>query len=276
MTLGASRFLDRKRRLPRKADRRTEVKKRKIVLCGVAAALALTGCGATVPDLTQEETEIISEYAAGILMKYDKDNGSRLVDLSQEQTAPDAEPPAQAPESDVAAAETEEAPGGTGEPGPAENNATVIDQSQTEAMPAASIEEYYGISDFTFAYTGCELIDSYPEDSGEEGAVYFTMDATEGMKLLVAKFNVTNQSGSEQTLNMMEHGAKFKLSVNGDAGKHVLTTMLLNDMQNYNAMVAAGETVELVSIIEVPADTQVDSLALILSGGDGAVTLQLQ
>ena len=276
MTLGASRFLDRKRRLPRKADRRTEVKKRKIVLCGVAAALALTGCGATVPDLTQEETEIISEYAAGILMKYDKDNGSRLVDLSQEETAPDAEPPAQAPESDVAAAETEEAPGGPGEPGPAENNATVIDQSQTEAMPAASIEEYYGISDFTFAYTGCELIDSYPEDSGEEGAVYFTMDATEGMKLLVTKFNVTNQSGSEQTLNMMEHGAKFKLSVNGDAGKHVLTTMLLNDMQNYNAQVAAGETVELVSIIEVPADTQVDSLALILSGGDGAVTLQLQ
>lgn len=276
MTLGASRFLDRKRRLPRKADRRTEVKKRKIVLCGVTAALALTGCGATVPDLTQEETEIISEYAAGILMKYDKDNGSRLVDLSQEETAPDAEPLAQAPESDVAAAETEEAPGGTGEPGPAENNATVIDQSQTEAMPAASIEEYYGISDFTFAYTGCELIDSYPEDSGEEGAVYFTMDATEGMKLLVAKFNVTNQSGSEQTLNMMEHGAKFKLSVNGNAGKHVLTTMLLNDMQNYNAMVAAGETVELVSIIEVPADTQVDSLALILSGGDGAVTLQLQ
>lgn len=252
------------------------MKKRKIVLCGVAAALALTGCGATVPDLTQEETEIISEYAAGILMKYDKDNGSRLVDLSQEETAPDAEPPAQAPESDVAAAETEEAPGGPGEPGPAENNATVIDQSQTEAMPAASIEEYYGISDFTFAYTGCELIDSYPEDSGEEGAVYFTMDATEGMKLLVAKFNVTNQSGSEQTLNMMEHGAKFKLSVNGDAGKHVLTTMLLNDMQNYNAMVAAGETVELVSIIEVPADTQVDSLALILSGGDGTVTLQLQ
>lgn len=276
MTLGASRFLDRKRRLPRKADRRTEVKKRKIVLCGVTAALALTGCGATVPDLTQEETEIISEYAAGILMKYDKDNGSRLVDLSQEETAPDAEPLAQAPESDVAAAETEEAPGGTGEPGPAENNATVIDQSQTEAMPAASIEEYYGISDFTFAYTGCELIDSYPEDSGEEGAVYFTMDATEGMKLLVAKFNVTNQSGSEQTLNMMEHGAKFRLSVNGDAGKHVLTTMLLNDMQNYNAMVAAGETVELVSIIEVPADTQVDSLVLILSGGDGAVTLQLQ
>ena len=256
------------------------MKKRKIVLCGVATALALTGCGATVPDLTQEETEIISEYAAGILMKYDKDNGSRLVDLSQEEpqeeAAPDAEPPVQTPESDAAAAGTEEAPGGTGEPGPAENNATVIDQSQTEVMSAASIEEYYGISGFTFAYTGCELIDSYPEDSGEEGAVYFTMDATEGMKLLVAKFNVTNQSGSEQTLNMMEHRAKFKLAVNGDAGKHVLTTMLLNDMQNYNAQMAAGETVELVSIIEVPADTQVDSLALILSGGDGTVTLQLQ
>ena len=39
-------------------------------LCGIVAAMLVTGCGAVVPDLTQEETDLISEYAVGVLLKY--------------------------------------------------------------------------------------------------------------------------------------------------------------------------------------------------------------
>lgn len=52
-----------------------------MILCGITASLLMTGCGA-MPDLTQEETELISEYAVGVLLKYDKSHGSRLVDTS--------------------------------------------------------------------------------------------------------------------------------------------------------------------------------------------------
>ena len=41
------------------------MKKAKVLLCGVAAALLMTGCG-DMPDLTQDETELISEYAVGV------------------------------------------------------------------------------------------------------------------------------------------------------------------------------------------------------------------
>lgn len=54
------------------------MKKANVLLGGMAAALLMTGC-ATVPDLTQTETELISEYAVGVLLKYDKGHGRRLV-----------------------------------------------------------------------------------------------------------------------------------------------------------------------------------------------------
>jgi uncharacterized protein YceK len=57
------------------------MKRTGIFLCSVAAAVLMTGCGA-MPDLTQEETDLISEYAVGVLLKYDANNSSRLVDTS--------------------------------------------------------------------------------------------------------------------------------------------------------------------------------------------------
>ena len=39
------------------------MRKAGIFLCGIAAAVFMTGCGAEVPELTEEETETISEYA---------------------------------------------------------------------------------------------------------------------------------------------------------------------------------------------------------------------
>ena len=48
-------------------------------LCGITAAILMTGCGSVMPDLTEEETEIISEYAAGVLLKYDRVHGGRLM-----------------------------------------------------------------------------------------------------------------------------------------------------------------------------------------------------
>ena len=54
-----------------------------IFLCGITAAICMTGCGSIMPDLTEEETEIISEYASGVLLKYDRVHRSRLMDLSE-------------------------------------------------------------------------------------------------------------------------------------------------------------------------------------------------
>lgn len=231
-------------------------------LCGLIMAALVTGCGSTMPDLTQEETELISEYAVGVLLKYDKRHGSRLVDTT---------------EYDTAAAEVEEdIPEQTPEPeqeNPADDT-TVVDVSQDEEAEAtpATIEEYYGIQGITFQYLGYDLTQSYPPS--DDDSMVLAMDATVGTELLVLRFVAVNVSSADQSLNMLEHGAKFRVSVNGETGQNALSTMLLDDMQAYNGVIPAGYSAELVCIVEVPKSTSINTIELIMRGnGDNAVMI---
>ncbi|MBO5472832.1 MAG: hypothetical protein J6A08_03470 [Lachnospiraceae bacterium] len=241
------------------------VKKINILLCGVGIACILTGCGKTMPELTEEENQIITEYAVGLLLKYDKSHNSRLVDTSAYDLTEDAEEPEQTeelPEEEQLASDTAE-------------STEVIDVSQDEETLPASIETYYDIPDVAFQYTGYELTSSYPsETEGED--LFFAMNATEGAELLVLKFMAVNTSGNDTQLDMLDRGARFRVSVNGEKSTGVLTTMLLNDMQTYDAVLPAGSSVELISIVEVPQGTNIESLALILRGNDESVTMTLE
>lgn len=236
-------------------------------LCGIIVAGLLTGCGSTMPDLTQEEIDIISEYAVGILLKYDKNHGSRLVDTSEYENVVE-EAPEEIPEVEP---EQEQ------EPEIAENDAEVVDVSQdieTASLPS-TIEEYYGIEGVTFQYLGYDLTDSYPPGADGED-IFFAMDATEGSQLLVLRFMATNVTSSDLILNMMDYGVKFRISVNGEAGQSALTTMLLDDLQTYKDILPAGYSVELVSIVEIPQSSSVETIDFILRGGDENVTMSLQ
>lgn len=236
-----------------------------VLLCSVAAAFVMTGCG-EMPELTQEESELISEYAVGVLLKYDTAYNNRLVDTpaddpaEEETELPEEENPEEEPEPEM------------------EEPAEVVDVSQDEeeAQPmVSSVEEYYGIPNVMISYTGYELTDSYPPS--EEGAVpVFSMDASAGTQLLVLKFSVQNTSGQDQQMNMLGYGATFRVSVNGEASKGALATMLVNDMQTYDDVIPANTSVEMVSIVEVPQGTNVGSIEFILRGNgeDGTLTLQ--
>lgn len=240
-------------------------------LCGIMAAALMSGCGAQMPDLTQEETNLISEYAVGVLLKYDKYHSSRLVDTTGYDTAADTT-------EEISEEMPEQPPEEQSEPEEVSTDGTeVVDVSEDEEAQQvpATIEEYYGIQDFTFLYTGYELVQNYPPDAAEDD-VFFAMDATDGMQLLVLKFMVTNNSSMDQTLNMLEHGARFRVSVNGGATQGALATMLLNDMQTYDDVIQAGSSMELVSIIEIPQSTSVETLEFVLRGGEENATMVLQ
>lgn len=238
-----------------------------MILCGIAASLFMTGCGA-MPDLTQEETELISEYAVGLLLKYDKNHGSRLVDTSAYDIVEEI-PETEVPEEPV----PEEMPEDLLE------TTQTVDVSQDEEEAAepvvSSVEEYYGIPNVTVQYTGYELTDSYPNTENDEN-LFFSMEATPGTQLLVLKFLVSNTANEDQTMNMLGYGARFRVSVNGESSKGALATMLLNDMQTFDEVIPAGSSIELVSIVEVPRDISVNNIDFILRGKEENATLRLQ
>lgn len=247
----------------------TDVKKANVLLCSMTAAFLMTGCGEVeVLELTQNETDLISEYAVGVLVKNGTLQGSRLVDTAADELAEEEAGTEEPVEENI----EEEPETETGD----STEVVDVSQDEEETQPmVSSVEEYYGIPNVTVSYTGYEMVDSYPQ--AEEGAVpFFSLDASPGTQLLVLKFNVQNVSGEDQLMDMLGYGATFRVSVNGEASKGALATMLVNDMQTYDDVIPANSSVELVSIVEVPQGTNAGSIDFILRGNEQDGTLRLQ
>ncbi|MCM1156811.1 MAG: hypothetical protein NC392_15760 [Roseburia sp.] len=241
------------------------MKRLNVLLCGIAAVCILTGCGQTVPELTEEENDIITEYAVNLLLKYDKNYNDHLVELPAYEE-PVIEPEYEEPEPEEILPEEEENIPET----------EVIDATEEIEPIISSIEEFYGIPDFTFQYTGYELLSEYPSMAQDSASAFFAMEATPGTQLLIVKFQVTNQSGMESVLDTFQYGVKVKIAVNGEASKNALSTMLLNDLQTYRGTLEAYGQTELVAVIEVPQGTSVANLSLLLKSDSDSATMTLQ
>lgn len=229
----------------------------------IFVSLFAAGCGNKIPEMTEQQQELIVEYAAGTVLKYDKNYEGKLVELTVEENS-DSEPANE----EAVVTKKEEAVNES------EQEVAVIDNTQ-ETATVASIEEFLQIDSISITYTGFEVCDMYPEnDEGSE--LYFFMNATEGNKLFVLKFLVENFSSAEKEVNIAQSNVRFKVVVNG-VEKNALTTMLLNDLAYYNGVLAAGESTELVLVCEVPVEqtAEISSLVLDLKSVDNEATISL-
>lgn len=234
---------------------------------------ALAGCGRQMPELTEEENEMITEYTVDLLLKYDKNYSNRLIDLEayrEEQASLQARMEAQAAE-DAAKAEAEAQATKEAE----ESGETVVNNTVVEPL-ISSIEEFYGIDGVVFQYTGYDLTYVYPEVAADGSAAFFSMDATPGTELLILKFLVTNISGGQKDLNMLSYGMRTRINVGAGVSENALSTMLLNDLQTYNGTLGADESTELVAVIEVPEGTSIDNITMTLRSDTGSATISLQ
>lgn len=265
--------------------------------------LTLAGCG-SIPDMNEEQEEMVSEYAVSLLLKYDAANHSRLVDVDSTIAAYEAAKKLhdQAEEAYYKRIEEEEnkrreeaqnqdnknseysqntansdssgdghggasnAEGGSGR-NDGSGGAVVVDN--------ASIEEFLGLSGFGFVYAGFDVMNDYPEDS-MDFVPYIS--ASEGGDLCVVYFNVTNMSSDTNTLDIlnMVPMTYFKLAINGDNFHSVLRTLLEDDMAVYEGDFAPGETKRLVLITEVREGTQISAVNLRITQGSDSLTKSLR
>ena len=255
-------------------------------ILSVAVLLTCTvlgGCGSLVPmpELTEEQTQLVTEYAAGLILKYDLTavDGklltaeelaqSEMLEAQQRQREREAK----------AAAEDYLAKKANAAKDKKKNSDKDSKSDSSSKAPTeqtvGDLADFYGIDGFDINYTGYEISDSYPT-SGED--MLMAMDATPGKTLCVLKFNVTNSSGADATFDMFYRNPNFYLSVNGGDRVHQQYTLLLDDMAASNDPVAAGETVERVLIFEVPEDVgSVSSLSLQVKNSEGVKgTMNLQ
>lgn len=238
------------------------------LIFAVAASLCMTACGSTIPDMTEEQEAMIVEYAAGLLLKYDRNYHGRL--LEEDELAEAEQKEAERLEK-LAAEEAVEEPEEI-----AEETTQVVDVSEEpEVITYRSIEEFYGIDGVAINYAGYELKDMYPDDGADN--MFFAMNASSGCKLVVLHFDVENISGQDKGLDMLTLETKFKLSFSGESPKYALTTMLTNDLASYKGTIAAGSSEQLVLVAELQEDKaqSIQSISLIMKNGMEEATISL-
>ena len=249
-------------------DRKMTGNKKRIVCSALLCAMALgmTACGNEIPDLTEEESQRIGEYAAVTLLKYDANNRSRLVDpeIVIAKLEKDAAREARRQEN----AQTEEKP--------AESNTSEIEAPAAQEDIAASLEDFFGLAaGVTLTYKDYQVADSYPEDGSTDD--FFALDASEGKKLLVLNFELTNGTDQEENIDFLSTGSRYIITVNDSIRGNALTTMLPNDMSTYAETAAPGETQGLVLLLEVNEDAAnaIQNISLHLKNASNKYTIQL-
>ncbi|MCM1044501.1 MAG: hypothetical protein NC417_03225 [Candidatus Gastranaerophilales bacterium] len=232
----------------------------KIRSCGAvglafAAALFLTGCGNQIPEMSEDQEQTIGEYTAMLLLKYDANSRSRLVDYvleewNEEKEAEAEEEPELPPEEDEPQGMDPVA------------DTPVVDMPPENGMTdntVSSMEAFFQLpAGMTLAFQNTQTTASYPD--GGEMENYFTLDATNGKSLLVLHYTLSNQSGADQNVDFLNSSAVFKVTVNGDYTRTALVTMLEDDMSVYAGTLAAGESKDLVLLIEID-QSMVDNIS---------------
>lgn len=234
------------------------------MLCVLLLSTALMGCGNAIPEMTEEESALITEYAAGLLLEYHADSQSRLVDTSQplEEDKPDV-----LPEKEVQTAT------------PISENSTQVSVESTspqqDISTRASIAQVLAMTDFEITYTGYEVCDSYPNEQTSPDDMFFAMKAGEGNKLLVLKLRIANAKEQALTFNTLAlHDVKCRV-IADDRKYNALVTMLDNDFLTMEQNVNPGESMEAVVIAEISAENaeQLQSVRLYVQNGEKDTTV---
>lgn len=251
--------------------------KRGLALClATCLTLSLTGCGNAIAELTDEEAEVVGEYAAVTLLKYDANHRSRLVDTDMviAQMERDAQ---RAARKAAAAEETASSEADTGsESGSGEAETTVVEQPASSEEITADLDEVFAIPEgVNLVYTGYTTADTYPED--DSLGSYFTLDASAGKKLLVLYFMVTNDSDADVAVDTFSANATCRISVNDGVYHRSLQTMLPNDLSAYQSTLAAGSGETLVLLAEIDEETagEITSMSFRLKNDGIEYTIKL-
>lgn len=239
------------------------------ILTGICflTALLIAGCGEAVPDLNDEQTNLVGEYAANVLLKYDSNHRQRL--MSEEEIKKEEERRA-AWEVRIPSEEDPEVP-------EKPSNPSKPEQGTGEKLPAeyGKLEDFYDFTDEVgIEYTGYSVCASYLDGQAD---VPLTLDAATGKEILVLKFLLKNNSDALQKVDLIKRNDSYRVTVNGNYSRTPLTTFLLdNELSTFQGELMPGDSREVVLLTEIEQGTEISSLTLRLKNESMESTILLK
>ena len=233
--------------------------KKKIIAPLLALCLILSGCLNPIPDMSEEQEETITRYAANKLLEYNKGFSTGIVDITDYVYAdPDAEEEEeelQEPEQEQEEVEEEREERENADLGLDES---VADDTETIDQLMSDL----GLDAFELTYEGYEFTDVYPENA-TNGYVFY-VEAADGQKLLVLNFKLNNITEATETCDLMSRNVSFAVVDNGELKTAALITMLAEDLSLCSIEIDGGDTQDVVLIFKVDEDLSESFETLIL------------
>lgn len=204
------------------------------------SAVLLSGCVKNDIKMTDEQIDRAAEYAAGILLKYDKNYESTLSDENEvlkTTTNPEQE------ENNIDLETTK----------PENNNQTGLNTSdepnktaQSEKVDVKTISELINIKDCEINFLKMQLLDNYQQNN----TLYLKAD--KGKKLAVLEFEIKNNSNSDKKIKLLKKKISYTLQTEGGGEYQPDLSILVNDLQFYNEKIQKGKSGKAVLVFSIP------------------------
>ncbi len=247
------------------------MKKGKIIGVLAISACMLTGCIDSMPDMTEEQSELVAEYAADMLLKYSPNYHYRIADEEEVASA----------EAEMETSQEEET---TQEESQPSQDLSQTGMGETVSVDAeASVEDgaeydlaaFFGMDQFSIMYASCEVTDAYPN---AESGVGFSVTAPQGYNLLVLHFDVENLGEEVAQCDLFDQISKVSVNVNDAGYVQALSTLLTNDLTTYMEDIPAGEVADAVVVVPVEQTDldEIQTAVMQITTQDSVVNISLE
>lgn len=249
------------------------MKKGKVLGLLAMSAVLLTGCVDHMPELTTEQSDIIAEYAAGLLLKYSSNYDYKIVSEEEVAAAMSDRQDVTEPETEEAETDKEQAQEPVQDASSPETSSTEVEAEPVQVVADLDFAAELGIDDLIIRYQSFEICSSYPE--GNSG---FSVDAAQGKKLLVLHFDMEGLPEEDVDCNLFDYDIKMRVNINDTVSAGVLSTLVPNDLASYMDVVHAGDRVDVVAVAEIDDMTEeaIETLTLRASSKGQTCTVRLK
>lgn len=252
------------------------MKKSISIAISLILVFCFTGCG-LIPsvELTEGEQKVIAEYAAGLLLKYDRNYVGSISPIEEEDDLdiiPEATVEEEIVAEELSVSEPQYNDPEFSEELSAEENASANSVEYSDIPIAAAV----GLDGFDIIYKTYECTNIYP--TSESSDMVFALESAPGMELLVLTFGITNNNPDRSKCDVLNSDAGFRLLINGSEKVQAQKTMLLNDLGTFSEDIEGYGVSEAVLVFEIAEGTSntINSLDLIVKNGEVNTTHRLR
>lgn len=236
------------------------MKRLKLILVMILT-FSVTGC-INEYDLTEEQSDAVAEYAAGILLINDDMYDQKLIPMDEYETDFDTG-------FDFSDDSSTSLPDDAGSSEDAEND----EGNASDSKNKYTLSEVIGNNNLDIRYKEYMLTPSYPKTPESDA---FSLDARTGYQLLVMSFDVTNTTNKDQRLDLSDAGINYQLDVNAGTIYKPELTFQENDLRFIDITVKSKKTIQALLIFEVNKNEEISGMNLLASKGSKSEIIKIK